>query len=364
MVRPLHFVPLLAALAFLSACSGSGNDEAGAPEPPRPVLTSVVAPTDPQVLGYSGTIAPRYESALGFRSLGRIVSREVDVGDRVEADQQLAAIDAETLGADVRSAKAQLANAEIQDRTAKASLQRAQALFNDNKTVSQSDLDSARQSASAASAELVSAKAQLAKAENALSYAVLTAPFAGVITERDANVGQVVAAGETVMKLARTDQLEAVVDIPAAEVSGLSAGSPFEIVLQIAPALKVAGKVREIAPQADALTRTNRVRILLDDPSEAFRIGALITAIPAERAKQPVVLVPQSALLEENGKTFVWTVDPETKTVHRQLVEIHRDAGGRIILESGVETGSILVTAGVHSLKEGQAVSLPEGLSS
>ena len=227
MVRlPYRLLSLFAGLALLSACSGSGDDEAAAPEPPRPVLTTVVAPSDPQVLGYSGTIAPRYESALGFRSLGRIVSREVDVGDRVEEGEQLAAIDAETLTADVRSAKAQVANAEIQDRTAKASLQRAQTLFNDNKTVSQADLDSARQGASAAAAELVSAKAQLSKAEDALSYAVLTAPFAGVITERDGNVGQVVAAGQTVMKLARTDQLEAVVDIPAAEAGGLRRARP------------------------------------------------------------------------------------------------------------------------------------------
>ena len=126
----------------------------------------------------------------------------------------------------------------------------------------------------------------------------------------------------------------------------------------------MAGKVREIAPQADPVTRSNRVRIMLEDPPEAFRIGALITAIPAERADKPVVLLPQTALLEENGKTFVWIVDPKAKTVHRQPVVIHRDAGGRIILESGIETGAILVTAGVHSLKEGQAVSLPQGLSS
>ena len=353
--------PLAAALVaalLLAGCDKPAEDaEAGTP---RPVLTMTVAPTDPQRLGYSGTVEPRFETSLGFRMLGRIVSRSVDVGQRVEEGQELAAIDAETLNADLRSARAQLANARIQARTARASQKRTQALF-EEKTVSQAELDNAEQTLSTAEADLATAQARLAKAENALSYAVLTAPFAGVITQRSADVGQVVSAGQTVMTLARTDRREAVVDIPAAQARTLSAGSPFEVVLQIAPDLTVAGKVREIAPQADPLTRTNRVRILLSDPPDAFRIGALITAIPKASADKPAVLIPETALLEKDGKTLVWTVDPKALTVATHPVQVHRDSAGRVVLDGGVAEGAILVTAGVHSLSEGRKVSLMKG---
>ncbi|TFF25019.1 efflux RND transporter periplasmic adaptor subunit [Jiella endophytica] len=364
MTAPRMLVAGLLAAALLAGCSDTEEGE-GDPQPvaPRPVLHTVLRPTDPKVLGYSGTIEPRFETTLAFRTLGRIVSRQVDVGNSVKAGETLATIDAETLNADVRSAKAQVANAEMQARTTSDSAQRLEALFK-QKTVSQSDLDNARQSRSAAEADLISARAQLAKAENALSYANLTAPYDGVITERDADVGQVVSAGETVMKLARTDLREAVVDIPGAEMGGLKVGSPFEVVLQIAPSIEAKGKVREIAPQADALTRTVRVRILLDNPPEPFRLGALVTAIQAERADKQILLLPPTSVFEEDGKSYVWTVDADEAVVHRQEVKVEKDGSGRIMLVSGIEPGAILVTAGVHDLKEGQKVSVSQGISS
>ncbi len=352
--------PVLAAMLVVSACSES--EEAPAPAP-RPVLTTILASSDPQALGYSGTVEPRFTTQLAFRTLGRIVSRDVDVGDVVEKGEPVATIDAETLNADLRSAQAQVDSAEIQARNARAQFERTTRLFAE-KTVAQAEVDTARQSLSAAEAQLVSAKAQLAKAENALSYAILTAPFAGVIMDRSADVGQVVSAGQEVMTLARTDQREAVIDVPADRAGGISVGSPFEVVLQVAPSVKTAGKVREIAPQADTLTRTVRMRILLDDPENAFLLGALITAIPAENAGQPVILLPPSAILEENGKTFVWAVDPDSRTVHRTEVAIERDASGHVILVSGLKAGAMVVTAGVHSLEEGQKVSLSQGAQS
>ena len=348
----------LALALFLCACSQS--EEEAPPPAPRPVLTTVLAESDPQALGYSGTVEPRFTTQLAFRTLGRIVSREVDVGDLVEKGEPVAAIDAETLDADLRSAEAQVDSAEIQDRNARAAFERTKRLFAE-KTVAQSEVDNAQQSLSAAEAQLVSAKAQLAKAQNSLSYAVLNAPFDGVITNRAADVGQVVSAGEEVMTLARTDQREAVIDVPAERAGEVSVGSPFAVVLQIAPSVKADGKVREIAPQADTLTRTVRMRISLDDPQSAFRLGALITAIPAAKAGKPVIFLPPSAVFEEDGKTSVWIVGETDGTVHKQDVVIERDGGGRVILVSGAKVGAEVVTAGVHSLKEGQKVSLTKG---
>ncbi|MCE7029781.1 efflux RND transporter periplasmic adaptor subunit [Jiella avicenniae] len=346
---------------FLWACSQS--EEEGPPPSPRPVRTTVLAESDPQALGYSGTVEPRFTTQLAFRTLGRIVSREVDVGDIVEKGEPVAAIDAETLDADLRSAEAQLDSAEIQDRNARAAFERTKRLFAE-KTVAQSEVDNAQQSLSAAEAQLVSAKAQLAKAQNSLSYAILNAPFDGVITNRAADVGQVVSAGEEVMTLARTDQREAVIDVPAERAGEVSVGSPFEVVLQIAPSVKTDGKIREIAPQADTLTRTVRMRISLDDPQSAFRLGALITAIPAAKADEPVIFLPPSAIFEDDGKTWIWVVDEKDQTVHRKAVGIERDGGGRVILVSGAAVGAAVVTAGVHSLEEGQKVSLSKGIRS
>ena len=156
MVRAFLNGLAVSGLLALAACSEAETESAEAPQAPRPVVSVVAEPMALETLGYSGMIAPRYETALAFRTLGRIVAREVDVGDQVEAGATLAAIDAETLAANVRSAKARLANARIQARTASESEGRTQSLFAEN-TVSQSDLDVARQSRSVADAELKSA---------------------------------------------------------------------------------------------------------------------------------------------------------------------------------------------------------------
>ena len=358
----LHAAGAMAMALFLSACSQSEEDQGPGPAP-RPVLTTVLAASDARALGYSGTVEPRFTTQLAFRTLGRIVSRSVDVGDLVENGEPVATIDAETLNADLRSAQAQVDSAEILARNARASFERTKRLFAEQ-TVAQSEVDIAQQSLSSAEAQLVSAKAQLAKAQNSLSYAVLTAPFDGVITERTGDVGQVVSAGEAVMTLARTDQREAVIDVPVERAGEISAGSSFEVVLQVAATVRADGTVREIAPQADTLTRTVRMRISLDDSQNAFRLGALITAIPAAKAGKPLIFLPPTALIEEDGKTRVWIVDAADETVHKRDVVIERDGSGHLILVSGAEAGATVVTAGVHSLEEGQKVSLAEGSQS
>ena len=361
MVRAFLNGLAVSGLLALAACSEAETESAEAPQAPRPVVSVVAEPMALETLGYSGMIAPRYETALAFRTLGRIVAREVDVGDQVEAGATLAAIDAETLAANVRSAKARLANARIQARTASESEGRTQSLFAEN-TVSQSDLDVARQSRSVADAELKSAEAQLDKAENALTFAVLTAPFDGVVTARSADVGDVVSAGESVMTLARTDAREAVVDVPASETSRLKPQQAFRVVLQIDPSLPIDGKLREIAPQADPLTRTNRVRIALDGAPDAFRIGALITAVPSFEGAAMPIRIPRSALFTVDGETRVWVVDEAGALVKGRAVMSEPAPDGMVTVVSGLSAGERVVTAGVGSLKDGQSISLQEGI--
>ncbi len=353
--RLLRLAPALLFAVLVAACGEEETADA-TDVGPRPVLTETARRAPHRENGFSGVIKARFETKLAFRSLGRIVALSVDVGDRVKEGQTLARIDAQTYEAAVRQAKAQVSSAHARADNAAASLERARTLFSKN-TISSADLDVAEQADSAAAAGLTEALATLAKARNALAYANLTAPFAGVVTERPAENGQVVSAGESVLTLARADIREAVVDIPGELVGSLSIGSPFTVRLQIDPGIEAEGKVREIAPQSDALTRTNRVRILLKSPPDAFRLGALITA-NAQGGEEDALTVPAAAILHQDGATFVWVVE-EGKVV-RRAVETGASHGARTQIRSGLEPGDVVVIAGVRSLEDDQAVTLAE----
>nr|WP_244491086.1 efflux RND transporter periplasmic adaptor subunit [Paramesorhizobium deserti] len=327
-------------------------------EPVRPVLYMKAEPQEQRTYGFVGTVEPRYSTSLAFRVLGRIVSREVDVGDLVKKGETVAAIDPTALDLAVQAARADLASAEAQFANASASEERQRALL-DQGNISEAIYDAALQGRDAASAGVEKAQAALSKAEDQRGYAQLRSDFDGVVSQVAAQVGQVVAAGQTVMTIARSDIREAVVDIPDSMIGDISVGMPFDVVLQSAPAIRASGQVREIAPQSDAATRTRRVRITLDDPQSAFRLGATITAT-RQVPTQPSVVLPISALLEENGKTSVWVVDPATQTVGTQEVNIvARNAHS--FTAGNIADGTYVVTAGVHSLEEGQKVKFQEG---
>jgi RND family efflux transporter MFP subunit len=154
--------------------------------------------------------------------------------------------------------------------------------------------------------------------------------------------------------VARPDVREAVVDIGADFPVPLTVGLPFTVSLQLLPAVQVQGQIREIAPQADSVTRMRRVRIALNDPPESFRLGSTITAKPSG-GHSSVLRVPASAVLKEGAETFVWVIDAPTSKVSLRKVELSEDEGG-IRLTDGLTVGARIVTAGIHSLKQGQQV--------
>jgi len=356
---------LLALGGLLGGLLGGCNSQTKAPAPVRPVLTMVVAPAGEHAVSHSGTIQPRYQTELGFRVLGRIVSRNVGVGDLVKPGQILAQLDPLILDLAVRSSEADLAKSQSQLSNATAAETRGATLF-DRKVTTQADFDALKQAREAAAASVQQAQANLAKAREQRGYATLSSDLDGVVTTTDAEVGQTVAPGQRVMTLARTDARDAVVDLPEDVTRSLAAGASFAIELQADPSIKTTGKVREIAPQSDAVTRTRRIKITLDEFTPAFRLGATISATPralsvGPAAVDPLIELPGSALLDRDGKTFVWVVDPAAKTVRTVPVEIaQRDAHGARI-SGGLETGARVVVAGVHSLAEGQAVKIDEG---
>lgn len=355
-MRRLQRVAPLVILASLAACSRS---EEKAPEIIRPVLSMVVEPKTVETFGFAGSIEPQYSADLAFRLLGRVVSRDVKVGDLVSKGTTIAALDPTALELAVQASKADLSNAQAQFANAAASEERQRALLASANTP-QSVFDAAQQARQAAAAGVERANAALAKSQEQLGYARLFSDFDGVVTAIGAEVGQTVSPGQTVVTVARTDPREAVVDIPDRLTGDLTVGTPFQIILQSLPTITTEAKLREVAPQSEGSTRTRRVRLTLVDPPSAFRLGSTITATRMTKVT-PTIELPISALLEKDGAEKVWIVDPQSSSVSAREIKIASKTGASFTVASGLEAGMRIVTAGVHSLSEGQKVKVPEG---
>jgi membrane fusion protein, multidrug efflux system len=355
MNRPARTIALLTLLA-LGSCSGEPEQ---APEIIRPVLSTLIQPRTKQVQGFAGTIQPRVSADLAFRILGRIVSRPVNVGDLVKKGQTVAALDPVALELSLQAARADLSSAEAQFANASGSEERQRALLASGNTP-QAVYDSAKQARDSARANLERSRAALVKAEEELGYARLFSDFDGIVTATGAEVGQTVSPGQMVVTVARSDIREAVFDVPEDVAASLKVGAPFEVVLQSQPTIRAEGKIREIAPQAESATRTRRVRLTLTNPPPAFRLGATMTARRVTDVP-PSIVLPLTALLERDGKTSVWVVDPQASTVSLHEVKVGARNDGTFTVAAGLEPGTRVVTAGVNSLVEGQKVKIPEG---
>jgi membrane fusion protein, multidrug efflux system len=339
--------------AALAAC-----DRPEAAPPVRPVLTTTVAIQTSEAFGpFAGTIEPRYQTNLGFQIAGRMVGRDFTVGDLVKNGIRLAVLDTTVLQFQLSAAQADVASAEAQLINVTATEARQRTLLQTGATT-QASLESAVASRETADARAVQARANLKKAQDQLGYSEIKADFDGVVTFWSVEVGQVVAAGQTVVTMARPDIREAVFDVPDAMVADIPRDAEFRILLQVDETVTTAGRVREIAPQSDAATRTRRIRLSLDKLPPAFRLGTTVT-VSFPRSVAPRIKLPVTALLEQDGKTSVWVVDTGTRTVKRTDVKvISRNAG--ITIEPTLNAGSQVVIAGVHSLSDGQPVKIEQ----
>ncbi|MEF8701182.1 MAG: efflux RND transporter periplasmic adaptor subunit [Candidatus Accumulibacter sp. UW26] len=334
---------LLALVLFvlLAAC----GKEPVAPEPPRPVLTLVLGDTaGDEVLIYSGEVRSRYEIPLAFRIAGKITARLVDTGARVEAGQALARIDP---GDSALSAAAAAAQLEL----AAADLQRFRHLQAQN-FVSQAALD-------ARTMTFRTAQAQAALARNQASYTVLKADQAGVVSFIAGEVGQVVAAGQTVMRLARADTLEVAIAIPEVRMPAVRALGVAEVSLWAESGARYRGTLRELSPVADPVTRTYAARVTIDDPDSRVLLGMTAKVRFLRRDGQPRLTVPLPALFQRDGQPALWVVGAD-QTVSLRPVALAGYREDTAIIESGAQTGERIVIAGVHKLTEGERIRLIE----
>ncbi len=363
MTRAAHGPPLPAALLAvllapaLAGCPEQARHEAAAPVI-RPVRTVTVEPETFRIPGtVTGTIEARADADLGFRIAGKLIEREVEVGDRVKAGDRLARLDDQDQRNALRTAEANLAAAQGEQVQARNEETRKRELLANGNT-SQSLYDAALLAMRTADAKVVAAQAALQAARDKVGYTELRADRDGVVTAVGAEPGQVVEAGGMVVRVARPEEREAVFNVAETGLRAAPRDPVVEVALAGAPDVVAMGRVREVAPQADPVTRTHTVRIALENPPDALRLGATVTG----RLKQepaPVIELPETALFEEGGRSAVWVVDPAERAVRRRAVTVRpRDAGGPVIVTEGLSRGDIVVIAGVHSLSEGQRVRL------
>jgi RND family efflux transporter MFP subunit len=348
-------LPAFGLAVFLASC---GKDETVPPPPVRPVLSLLITPKAPQGFGpFVGTVEPRYQAALGFRTSGRMVSRDANVGDTVAKGELLASLDPRVAQFALTSARADLANATAQLVNANATQERQRTLLQ-TQSVSQADVDSAVAARDTAQAKVNQAQASLVKAQEQAGYAALTSDYDGVITNWALEVGQVVSAGQTVVTVARPDIRDAVFDVPDDLIGKVVPDAAFMVSLQADTSVTVTGTVREIAPAADTATRTRRIRLTLVAPPPVFRLGTTVTmTLPG--SGDSVIAVPASAVLDQDGQASVWLVTPGL-TVARRTVTLGARRDDAVVVTTGLAAGERVVTAGVHSLSDGQPIKLLE----
>ncbi|MDE3078714.1 MAG: efflux RND transporter periplasmic adaptor subunit [Paracoccaceae bacterium] len=320
---------------------------------PRPVVSEIVSARAGLQPSYVGTVAARTETDLGFPLAGTLAERPVEEGDVVRQGELLAQLNPETLQADLRSAEAGVTVAKAQLNSAQDAADRANQLVAKG-VDSTATAESATNTLVAAKARLAQAQAALTQAQNLLGFATLHAPTAGVVTHVYVEPGAAVTAGQPVIRLAATGEREVLIDLTEQDAAGLEPGAVFKVRLEVDPEIASTAKLRLIDPVADPATRTRRLHLTLaPDASSDFRLGALALVEPDARTKAQLAL-PETALI--GGKGAVWVVDRTTNTVHRVAVKIGTPSAGRVVVLGGLKPGEEVVTKGVNSIRDGQAV--------
>lgn len=346
---------LLVLALLLAAACGNGKVAEG---PVRPVITQTVVPGAYATRDvYSGELRARHETDLAFRVGGKVVARLADPGSRVKKGQVLARLDPEDAMLAARAAAAQLASAEGDLALAKAELERHADLLA-KKFISQSAYDVKHNAFNAARARTEQARSQAAMSANQQEYTTLVSDADGVVISVSAEPGQVVAAGQPVLKLAHSGEKEVVVSVPEGQLSRFKVGQPVAVSLWAEPSQPFAGRVREIAGGADPVTRTYAVRVNAPAAPAGAKLGMTANVAFADSAQAGLVLLPMSAITRRGDQAAVWVVEPATSKVKMQPVAIGQFREDGVTIVEGLKAGDVVVTAGVHKLRAGQSVRL------
>jgi RND family efflux transporter MFP subunit len=344
---------LLAALApVLSACNEPAVSANAAPPRPVQVQRVTFAPMN-ESREFAGVVHARYEPDLGFRVAGKIVARLVDAGDRVQVGDVVARLDPRDYQLQVESAEAELTAATSNLAQATADEQRYQSLRSRG-YAAVADYERKKAAKDEAEGRMERAQRSLELARNQLAYTDLKADADGVITAITAEVDQVVAVGQPVMRLAHHGEMEAVVALPETRLAEVRR-SEATVRLWAGPDRRFSARLRELSPQADAATRTYTARFTILDPDDTVALGMTANVVLSRPADTMVAKVPLAAILNRGTGPAVWRVD-DTGVLERRPVTVAAFNEMAAIITSGLQDGDRIVTLGVQMLDAGQKV--------
>ena len=347
----------LAALAAAILVSGCGRDDESAAPEVRPVRTqTVVKRKVGETIAFTGRIDAENETRLAFRIGGRMIERSVNVGDRVEPDQIVAKLDPQDELNGLRVAQAAVAAAQAQFNEANSEFERQKFLLSRD-VASRAQFERAEQAMETARSRLDTAQTQQMIAEDQVSRTDLRVDAGGIVTAAPVQAGEVVQAGQMIIRIARQDGRDAVFDVPGQILRSAPSDPLITVTLTDDPAVKATGRVREVAPQADPVTRTFEVKVGLTDAPAAMRLGSTVVG-RMQLDAMPTIELPASALTELDRRPAVWVVDPKSLTVSPRNVDVLRHDPATVAIASGLEPGEIVVTAGTQALHPGQKTRL------
>lgn len=350
-LKPNKLFPL--AILLLACVAGCKERKPATAVPVAVKATKVAAVEYSPSLSLTGEVAARVQSELSFRISGRIVERIGDVGMHVQAAQVLARLEPAEQRADAEAAAASVRAAEAKLRQVTSAFDRQKSLLADGFTTRR-DHDNALKDFEAAKASLDNARAQLDTAHDQLEHAELRAPAPGIITTRNAEVGQVLQGAQKVFTLAQDGPRDVIVNAQESLVNALAEAS-VEIALATDAGIVARGAVREVSPAVDTATGTVRVKIALAETPPAMLLGSAVT-ITARTPPRTFVLAPASALVMDMGKPAVWLIEPASKAVSLQHVIIETFENAHVVVREGLRSGDHVVTGGAQLLRPSQIV--------
>jgi RND family efflux transporter MFP subunit len=359
--RHLLLLSLMLGTALIAGCGkGDANptNSSGeaAPRPVRFVTVGMSNVEDVSIL--PGEIRPRFEQHYGFRVGGKIQRRLVDVGQTVKVGEVLAVLDSQDVQPAINAQAAQVEVARSDLKLQQSELKRQQEL-RDKGFVSSAALERQDATTEAAQSRLAAAQSQLVNAQNGLNFQTLRADKNGVVIGVDAEAGSVVAAGQSVIRVAQLGEKEIAINISERDIALVKKATGFTLSVDAIANKTYAAKLRELSPAADPASRTYSARLAIVNADDALKLGMSAT-VRLELGGAQAIVVPNTALYTRDNTILVWLVDRASETVKSVPVKIGESTRDGVTIVSGLKSGDVVVTAGANLLMTGQKVRLLE----